>query len=142
MTIFGHRYHVKIQNLKGFFLSLLLTLCFDLIKIQNFWLIDRLELKLDFFMKKNIFRLVESHRLESLRQAEARANTFLNSFSKGKSTFPNLSIIIPSFYKILSKLRLKLNLNFESILIISILLWHCQELSLSKTRNLKFLQLV
>ena len=39
---------------------------------------------------KNIFRLVESQRMESLRQAEARATSFLSPFSKGKTFFFNL----------------------------------------------------
>ena len=41
-------------------------------------------------IKLNIFRLVESQRMESLRQAEARASSFLSPFSKGKIFLFNL----------------------------------------------------
>ena len=42
-------------------------------------------------------RLVETQRLESLRQAEARASSFLSSFSKGKVILVSIVSIITAF---------------------------------------------
>ena len=47
------------------------------------------------------FRLVESQRIESLRQAEARANSFLNPYTKGKTVLAlNLSFHLRNIFLI------------------------------------------